>query len=72
MKEAPYNVLEIAQQEVDLCNAAIDAVTRCMDASRLLTHSRHTDVNYRSALSSLELKKLEDEAYLWRVKWIGY
>mgnify|MGYP003626745931 CR=1 FL=1 len=72
MKEAPYNVLKIAQEEVDLCNTAIAAVTECMKTSRLITHERHTSVHYERALSALEFKKLGDEAYLWRVKCLGY
>lgn len=72
MREAPFNVLEIAQREVDLCNKAIDVVTKCMDETRLITHERHTNVYYEKALEALELKKLGDDAYLWRVTWLGY
>ncbi len=72
MKKAPQNVLEIAQQEVYLCNTAIEAVVECMSASRLITHEKHTSIHYQAALDALEFKKMGDEAYLWRVKCLGY
>jgi len=64
--------LEKAQREVDLVNLAIKTLEECAREDRKIYHSKHQDKYYLEALDRLEVKKVGAEAYLFRVKILGY
>ena len=64
--------LEKAQREVELVNHAIKTLTDCAAEERKMYHDKHPNEYYLQALDRLQVKKVGADAYLFRVKVLGY
>jgi hypothetical protein len=54
-----------------LVNESIEAVTKCAKQSQKISHNKHIEDKYKSALFELELNRTYAESFLVRVKAIG-
>lgn len=63
--------LETAIEQFELINEAIASVTRCAKQSQKISHNKHIEDKYTSALFQLELYRTSAQVYLTRAKTIG-
>ena len=63
--------VEKAQRRLDLITDAIAAVKFAAEEERKITHAKHIDDDYCTALEYLELKLTGARAYAFRVQTIG-
>lgn len=65
--------LETAIEQLELISEAIEAVTKCAKQSQKISHNKHIEDKYTSALFQLELYRTSAKVHLTltRVKTIG-
>jgi pterin-4a-carbinolamine dehydratase len=63
--------LETAIEQLELINEAIAVVTKCAKQSQKISHNKHIEDKYTSALFQLELYRTSAQVYLTRIKIIG-